>query len=115
MARFTLLPPLTESICIAALIASSMLHPESILARPLTSRALSQLGIVSYSIYVWQGIFMLLARGSGTTGALLLFIAMPLCALGSYVYIERPFTRLGHRLTRGPERQTQVVERLTAP
>jgi peptidoglycan/LPS O-acetylase OafA/YrhL len=115
MAHFTLLPPLTECICIAALIASSMLHSESIFARPLTSRALSQLGIVSYSIYVWQGIFMLLARGSGATGALLLFFAMPLCAVGSYVYIERPFTRLGHRLTSRPERQPRVVEELTAP
>jgi peptidoglycan/LPS O-acetylase OafA/YrhL len=101
--RFTLLPPLTECVCIAALIAASMLHPASVFVRPLTSPVLTKLGIVSYSIYVWQEPFMLFTRGTGAKGALVLFIAVPLCALGSYEYIERPFTRLGHRLTRRQE------------
>lgn len=109
VAHFTLLPPLTESVCIATLIAASVLHPTSIFSRPLTSRALSQLGIVSYSIYVWQEPFMLLTHGISTKSFLLLFVAMPLCVLGSYEYIERPFTRLGRRLTTAPEPVALVV------
>jgi peptidoglycan/LPS O-acetylase OafA/YrhL len=104
IARFTLLPPLIECVCIAALMAASMLHPQSIFVWPLTSRALSQLGIVSYSIYVWQELFMLITPANSRTGAIVPLFAMLLCALGSYVYIERPFTRLGQRLTCKQER-----------
>jgi peptidoglycan/LPS O-acetylase OafA/YrhL len=64
------------------------------------------LGIASYSAYVWQAPFTLLAWGNGLGGILSLFVGMPLVILGSYQYIERPLTRLGHRITR---RQSPMV------
>jgi peptidoglycan/LPS O-acetylase OafA/YrhL len=90
---------LTENVCIAALIAASMLHPKSILARPLTSRILTTLGVVSYSVYVWQELFMVLMPRQGVVSIVGWIATMALISLASYEYIERPFVRLGHRLT----------------
>jgi peptidoglycan/LPS O-acetylase OafA/YrhL len=100
VSEFTLLPPFIECICIALLIAASMFHPKMILASPLMWRPLSQLGLISYSIYIWQEPFMLVAKGNGLGGAFLLFVVMPLIAFLSYEYLERPCIRLGHRITR---------------
>jgi peptidoglycan/LPS O-acetylase OafA/YrhL len=97
--HFSLLPPLVECVAIALLLTASVLHPDSFVTLPLRSWTLSQLGIVSYSVYVWQEVFMLLASGGGLKTIPLLGLFLPLCALGSYVYIERPSTRIGHRLT----------------
>jgi peptidoglycan/LPS O-acetylase OafA/YrhL len=96
--HFIWLPPLGEDICIAALITASILHPHSWTAKPLSFRALTQMGLVSYSLYVWQGLFMLLDNGLNLNSAFLLFIGMPLVALGSFEYVEQPLNRLGHRL-----------------
>jgi peptidoglycan/LPS O-acetylase OafA/YrhL len=51
---------------------------------------LAWLGVVSYSIYLWQELFVHL--GSGTSGLYSIFIGLPVFALGSYYMIERPFT-----------------------
>jgi peptidoglycan/LPS O-acetylase OafA/YrhL len=98
-AHFFLLPPLIECVSIATLLAASMMHSKSVIATPLNSRILSGLGIISYSVYIWQGLFMLLAYGGGLMCIPILALALPLCAAGSYLYIESPCTRLGHRIT----------------
>lgn len=97
---FSVLPTLMECMCIALLISASMLHPGFFLARPLSFRPLVVLGIASYSTYVWQAPFTLLAWGNGPAGILTLFVGLPLVVFASYRYIERPLTRLGHRITR---------------
>ncbi|WP_263353637.1 acyltransferase family protein [Acidicapsa acidisoli] len=109
IARFHLLPPLGEILCIAALISSSVLHPNSLFAQPLTSRVLSTLGVVSYSVYVWQELFMLFAPKNSTAGIFFHFVTVSLCALGSYEYIERPMIRLGHKLTHQHATQTKEI------
>jgi peptidoglycan/LPS O-acetylase OafA/YrhL len=73
-----------------------VLHPQSVIARPLSIPALAWLGTVSYSVYVWQQ-FFIVDRSATITIAMMCL--MPLFVLGSYYLIERPFTRLGHRLT----------------
>jgi peptidoglycan/LPS O-acetylase OafA/YrhL len=110
MAHFHWLPPLSESLAIAGLMAASVLHPDSILSRPLNRVALAWLGTVSYSIYIWQQPF----SGHRSTGSalLLLGVAMPVCALGSYYYIEQPMIRLGRSLTRS---RTSHSDRLARP
>lgn len=96
MARFHWLPPLTECIAIALLI---VLSPRILLLdRALGWRPLAWLGIVSYSLYVWQEAFM--HTGFGWGKILSLCLGLPIFALGSYYCIERPSTRLGHRLVR---------------
>ena len=96
--HFSWLPPLGECVCIAGLIAASVLHPRSWAARPLSFRVLSGLGVVSYSIYVWQELFMILASGVNIKSVILIFFVMPLVVLGSFEYVERPFIRLGYKL-----------------
>lgn len=93
MARFHWLPPLSENIAIAALMAASLLHPIQI----LSARWLTYLGEVSYSVYVWQELLM--GAWPGWIHFFVLCIGLPLLALGSYYLIERPCTNLGRRLT----------------
>jgi len=98
IARFHSLPPLVENVAIAALICTCILNPTGRMVRSLSWRPLAWLGIVSYSVYIWQELFMHL--GHSTLGKLIsICIALPAFALGSYFLIERPFTRIGHRLT----------------
>jgi len=73
-------------------------NQKSVLVRILETRFLATLGVISYGLYVWQGVF----TGNGTyrtghpfppdvdVGVWLTFIAAPL----SYVFFERPILRL---------------------
>jgi peptidoglycan/LPS O-acetylase OafA/YrhL len=84
---------LIEQSCMAILIASTTFHPHSLSARSLSFAPLAWLGTVSYSVYIWQGLFMEFRNPWA------IFLVMPIFALASYYFIERPTTRLGHRLT----------------
>ena len=70
------------------------------------------LGLMSYSIYLWQQLFC--APNEGLI-RLAWYAAVPLtlgAASLSYYLVEHPMQRLGHRLTaRIPARETQVVFR----
>jgi peptidoglycan/LPS O-acetylase OafA/YrhL len=85
--------PIGESFSLAALLVSTTLHPKSTTARCVSVKPLAWLGTVSYSVYLWQGFFL----PQPTRWVLCL---MPVFALASYYWIERPCTRFGHRLTR---------------
>jgi peptidoglycan/LPS O-acetylase OafA/YrhL len=93
IARCHWLAPLYESVSIAGLIAATRLHPASFFARPLSFPPLEWIGTVSYSVYIWQALFM------PFDSPWALCLLMPATALASYYLIERPATRLGHRLT----------------
>ena len=95
--RFHWLPPLFESITVGLLIAASAVHPQWFLARCVSLRPLAWLGTVSYSIYVWQEVF--LAHYRATSTVITMMCLMPVFALASYYAIERPATRFGHRIT----------------
>jgi peptidoglycan/LPS O-acetylase OafA/YrhL len=95
--HFHWLPPLYENLSIAALIGASVVHPQGLLARVVSTSALAWLGTISYSLYIWQQFFM---GFRGWTEIVFLFVGLPLFALGSYYCIELPCVRLGHRLTR---------------
>ena len=92
MARFHNLPPLTECLAIVVLIAVTVLHPASIASRLLDFRPLATLGVISYSVYLWQQLFL-------GTSLWLWLVLTTIMAAGSYVYIEKPSVALGHRLT----------------
>jgi peptidoglycan/LPS O-acetylase OafA/YrhL len=96
VARFHSLPPLCESVAIAGLILASTLNSRLLVARTLSIVPLAWLGIVSYSIYLWQQLFIQL--GSGTTRVLSLLVALPVFALASFYFIEKPGIRLGRWL-----------------
>jgi peptidoglycan/LPS O-acetylase OafA/YrhL len=96
IARFHWLPPLLESIGIAALIGACVVHQDSMIARAFSFAPLARMGVISYSIYIWQALFMYL--GTGTAQILRLSLGLPAFALASYYWIERPGIRLGNRL-----------------
>ena len=84
-------------MAIAGLVSASTLNPRLPLARTLSIGPLVWLGIVSYSIYLWQQLFIQL--GSGPFKALSLFVALPAFTLMSYFWIEKPCIRFGHRMS----------------
>jgi peptidoglycan/LPS O-acetylase OafA/YrhL len=82
-----------EQISIACLIAATTLHPTAVFARPLSFKPLAWFGTISYSVYIWHGLFMF------SHSPIAVFVFMPLFALAGYYAIERPSTRIGHTLT----------------
>jgi peptidoglycan/LPS O-acetylase OafA/YrhL len=76
-------------------------NPESLLGRVLTTPVLRYIGILSYSLYLWQQLF-LTTRNTGVFGQFPLnFVACFVAAQLSYVVVERPFLRLRDRFRRG--------------
>lgn len=94
--------PLYESIAIAVLIAVTSIHTETFLSRVLEAAPLKVLGLVSYSLYVWQQVVFLWMGGQLHRVPVGLAVLAGLTFF-SYVLIERPFTRLGHRREAGSD------------
>ncbi len=86
------------------LILATMLHPASWFSRLLESAPLRFVGRISYSLYLWQQLFLVSHFGADT-GQLGPLQTWPLswlmafgCSLLSYYLVEQPMIRLGHRL-----------------
>lgn len=89
------------NVCIALLIESSTRHASSLAGRFLNWKPMVFLGVLSYSLYLWQlpffdhrSIAWMTAFPQNLTFAFL-------AALSSWFLIERPFVRLRRRLRRG--------------
>ncbi len=93
MYRFHGLVPVTESIVIAFLLGATSLNPTSVVGRIFEWHHLRFLGVISYSVYVWQELF--LVPHWGLIGPAVL----PAVALSSWLFIERPFRKLGSRMS----------------
>jgi peptidoglycan/LPS O-acetylase OafA/YrhL len=84
-------------------VLGSVLNPQSLLSRLLEWHPLRFVGRISYSLYLWQQLFF--SRHFQVGDPLGVLQSWPLrlvitfaCALASYYLIERPMTRIGHRL-----------------
>ena len=100
--------PLFESVAIASLIAATTLHPASHFSRWLSFAPLEWLGAVSYSLYIWQQLFM------AFHSLWAMFVFLPVAALVSYYLIERPATQWGHRLASSRDRNIQAMNPVIA-
>ncbi len=88
------------NVCIALLIESSTRHASSLTGRLLNWKPVVFLGVLSYSLYLWQSPF-LNHRSSAWINAFPQNVVVAfLVALASYFLIERPFVRLRRRLRR---------------
>ena len=86
------------NVAVALAIAYWVLHPGGVTGRFLNLRPIVYIGTLSYSIYLWQQIFV-------NRNSTLIISTFPLdlilvaaCALASYYLVERPFLRLRPRV-----------------
>jgi peptidoglycan/LPS O-acetylase OafA/YrhL len=93
------------------LILYTVLNPACLAGRLLELLAIKFVGRISYSLYVWQMLFLVPAdRPLGVVQAFPLAVLLPLgLAYASYIFIEGPMIRLGHRLTGRRRVQTAVA------
>jgi peptidoglycan/LPS O-acetylase OafA/YrhL len=83
---------------IALLIQFAVRHPGSALGRLLNLRAVVAVGVLSYSLYLWQEPFLFF-RNQAWLGSFPQNIAWSfVAATASYLLVERPFLRLKDRL-----------------
>jgi peptidoglycan/LPS O-acetylase OafA/YrhL len=96
------LPTFTTFLLIALLLAYTLAAEEGIAHRLLNSRLLIWIGTVSYSLYVWQQVFLLHSGGDLPLGRLSIFPLNLVCvfvvAACSFYFIERPAIALGRWL-----------------
>ena len=85
--------------CLALLIVGTVLHPGWRVSRMLENRTLRWIGSISYSLYLWQQLFLLridVPADLAIQNSLWRFIPPFLCAAASYYLVEKPMLRVGH-------------------
>jgi peptidoglycan/LPS O-acetylase OafA/YrhL len=92
-----------EPLLIAAIIVWPVLNEKTWLGKMLQMPALKWVGRLSYSIYVWQQLWLLFPGVAAPFGPLQRLPLNIPCVFGSaalsYYLIERTMIRLGHRVT----------------
>jgi peptidoglycan/LPS O-acetylase OafA/YrhL len=92
-----------EPVLIVAIIVWPVLNAHSVIGRVLDWNVLRWIGRLSYSLYVWQQLWVILPGVSVTLGQLQRFPFNILCiflsASLSYYLIEKPMVELGHWVT----------------
>ncbi|HUA13891.1 MAG TPA: acyltransferase [Verrucomicrobiae bacterium] len=104
---------LFESVLLAVIVATTVLRPETWVARLLELSWMRWIGRLSYSLYLWQQFFLEPGAKSPLSqlqrfpvNLVLLFAVAAL----SYRFVERPLIRLGHRLAPPPSPGRQDAE-----
>lgn len=102
--------PIRRTVVAAAmpiLIGYTVLHTAELPGKFLELSALRWIGRLSYSLYIWQQLFL-----TPESRPLGIFQDFPLnlicafgCAVASYYALERPMIKLGHRLANAPGAQ----------
>jgi peptidoglycan/LPS O-acetylase OafA/YrhL len=105
-----------QSLLLPWLLVGTVLHPTWSVSRLLEAGPVRWVGRLSYSLYVWQQLWLLGSWRVSRPFPLGAFQELPLslvvtfaCAVVSYYLVERPLTRLGARLSQAPGRG-QVVD-----
>jgi peptidoglycan/LPS O-acetylase OafA/YrhL len=95
------------------LLMSTVLFPKNPLGRLLELPFMRWIGALSYSLYLWQELFLQPSRGPNslerTSGFYHLqqwpwnVVAILMCACASHYLLEKPLIRLGRRFTAASE------------
>jgi peptidoglycan/LPS O-acetylase OafA/YrhL len=94
-----------RAVLMPALVLSTVIQPRSLLGRVLEWQPLRWIGTISYSLYLWQELFLPELASVKAHGELHYLqqppwnvLAIMVCASLSRYLLELPMTRLGHRL-----------------
>jgi peptidoglycan/LPS O-acetylase OafA/YrhL len=91
-----------QNLVIALLIAHIVLNDKTRLGRTLNNSAVVHVGVISYSLYLWQQLFLKTANttftGTFPWNIMCAFLAAEL----SYYLLEKPFLRLRKRFSNVP-------------
>jgi peptidoglycan/LPS O-acetylase OafA/YrhL len=89
-----------SEILVAAVLSHAVMSPQDLFAAALRNRLLRYFGTISYSLYLWQELFVTASHPSwGAFQSLPLAILIPVAiAITSYHVIERPILQLKDRL-----------------
>jgi peptidoglycan/LPS O-acetylase OafA/YrhL len=106
IALLALNPPLqtgVEGFLVPAILIGTVLNPGLWLSRILETSPMRWVGRISYSLYIWQQLFLGTIRRPLPLGVLQEFplniLAVFVCAATSYYLLERPLVRIGHSLS----------------
>ena len=95
-----------DALAAALLIACAVAEPQSTLSKLLSVRWLCHLGVISYSIYVWQQLFLGKSFVMERLGAPIALLLTLVCAEFSFRFIEDPVRKRGRRW---PERRSPPI------
>jgi peptidoglycan/LPS O-acetylase OafA/YrhL len=93
-----------QSLLIPIMILGTVLYPQGYFAQLLEFAPIRWLGKISYSLYLWQGMFFLerFFPGYRPLGWMQTFpwraILLLACAITSYYLVEKPMIKWGHKL-----------------
>lgn len=95
-----------DAVLFPVLVVSTVIQPHSLLGRALEWRPLRWVGTISFSLYLWQELFLPGPTGELARGGMRHLQQLPWnllailgCACLSRYLIEIPMTRLGHRIS----------------
>lgn len=97
-----------EASCIAVMLLASVAAPASWIGRLLNCRIAAGLGILSYSLYLWQQPFLNNYASEWFTRWPLNLVLALIAALASYFLIERPFLNFKEQSKVRDERPASV-------
>jgi peptidoglycan/LPS O-acetylase OafA/YrhL len=99
--RYNLVLGITiQNIGIATCIAWCITHYSCKIGRILNSRPMVFLGRISYSVYIWQQLYLNRRLSSVITSFPLNLVLVAATSLAAYYLVERPSLELRHRLER---------------
>jgi peptidoglycan/LPS O-acetylase OafA/YrhL len=105
---------LWQAILIPLLLVGTVLRPSHKVSRFLETKPMRWVGRISYSLYLWQQLFLVPSTEPRPLHLLqylpLNIVAVFVCSILSYYLLERPMIGLGHRVTYHGSEQTLVAE-----
>jgi len=105
-----------EILCVALCVDRCVTICIGATARMLNSRILGYIGVLSYSLYLWQQPFLNRGSTSIYTSFPINIILAFVAALASYYFVEKPFLRLKDRIhvTAQSRNRRQTLGAMTA-
>jgi peptidoglycan/LPS O-acetylase OafA/YrhL len=99
-----------QNLVIALLIAHVVFYDKTVLGRTLNNPVVVHVGVISYSLYLWQPLF-LTTKNTTFTGVFPWNIVCAfLAAELSYYLLEKPFLRWRKRFSSDPDKVTPARE-----